>query len=263
MDMEMYTDQLQRRLTIKFPPQRIVSLVPSLTELLFFLDLKEEIVGLTKFCIHPKEQFRVKERVGGTKQVKIEKIVSLQPDLIIANKEENEKSQIEQLAEKFPVWVSDISTLEEAYEAIICLGKICNRATRAKSLVTRLKADFDDLHFSNTIRVAYFIWRKPYMVAGGDTFIHQMLQSAGFENVFGHLKRYPEVHLSDKTLDKADAVFLSSEPYPFSEKHFREFAAFRPEQNVCLVDGELFSWYGSRLLKSAAYFKKLRMSFEK
>lgn len=255
-----FTDQMSRTISIPSSPQRIVSLVPSQTELLHYLGLEKEVVGITKFCVHPMEWFRTKKRVGGTKQLKIEAIEALQPDLIIGNKEENERSQIEILAKKYPVWMSDIQSLEEALQMIQEVGILINKKAEATNLVRLIQTDFSNLPKpEKPIRVAYLIWRKPYMVAAADTFIHEMLQSAGFENVFAAQSRYPEITLEDLAQAQPEVILLSSEPYPFKDKHFAEFQRLCPLAVVQLVDGELFSWYGSRLLHSAAYFRNLQL----
>lgn len=253
-----FKDQLGRTVKIPSQPKRIISLVPSQTELLFYLGLDEEIVGITKFCIHPKEQFQKKTKVGGTKQLKIELIDQLQPDLIIANKEENEKSQIEALAQKYPVWISDIYTLEDALSMIAQIGQLVNCSAQAVQLVGQIKETFHLLQKPKTCpKVAYFIWRKPWMVAAKDTFIDHLLQHAGFENVFGSQTRYPQVNAVQLEKAAPEVLLLSSEPYPFKPKHFEEFREICPKAVIILVDGELFSWYGNRLLQSATYFRNL------
>ena len=257
------TDQMGREVTIRLPAKRIVSLVPSQTELLFELGLDVEVVGITKFCVHPAHQFRAKPRVGGTKQLNFGRIDALAPDLIIGNKEENEREQVERLARQYPVWMSDIATLSDALAMIRELGRIVGRENRSRQLAGKIDRSFADLRASKPVerkRVAYFIWRRPYMVAAGDTFIHEMLGLAGFVNAFGHLGRYPEIELAAMNQARVDLVLLSSEPYPFRDAHLSEFREVLPGAGVELVDGELFSWYGSRLLHSAAYFKKLRES---
>jgi ABC-type Fe3+-hydroxamate transport system substrate-binding protein len=257
------TDQLHRNIEIPaWPPRRIVSLVPSQTELLADLGLETEVVGITKFCVHPEKWFREKPRVGGTKTLNFEKIKNLKPDLIIGNKEENERAQIEELTAHFPVWLSDVRTLEDAYDMIHRVGELVGKAAEAQRLVTKIQRNFStnnqQLTTNNETRAAYFIWRKPYMAAGGDTFIDEMLRVAGFQNVFSHKNRYPEISLEELTEAKPEVILLSSEPYPFAEKHFEPLREICPEARIQLVDGEMFSWYGSRLLRSAAYFQKLR-----
>ena len=254
------TDQLGNKIEINFPPKRIVSLVPSQTELLFDLGLDEELVGITRFCIHPKEKVSTKEKIGGTKQFNIEKIKALQPDLIIGNKEENYAEGIAELQKHFPVWMSDIFTLDDAYKMMQDVASITNRKEEGDKIIEKIKSAFSLLPtvHRQLPTVAYFIWRKPYMVAANNTFIHSMLEVFGVKNVFEDLARYPEVSLDALAERKPDFIFLSSEPYSFSEKHFDEFKEISPSSNIVVVDGEMFSWYGSRLKYTAKYFTDLR-----
>lgn len=242
-------------------PKSIVSVVPSQTELLHYLGLGDAVTGITKFCIHPEEWFRNKKRVGGTKTLHTEVIRSLKPDLILANREENERLQIEELAREFPVYVSDISDLNDALEMIRTVGRLAGTSERASMLVQELETGFGCLPAFPRIRAAYLIWRDPYMAAGSGTFIHSMMDKAGFDNVFGSQSRYPEVKAEILADAGPDVVLLSSEPYPFREKHLDEIRTVCPNARVMLVDGELFSWYGSRLLHTPDYFRQLRMQF--
>ncbi len=261
MANKTFTDQMSQEWTIDFPPKRIISLVPSQTELLHYLGLEEEVIGITKFCVHPEEWFRSKKRVGGTKTANLEKIAELKPDLIIGNKEENQKEQIEALSEKYPVWMSDIKTLEDAFEMIEKIGILTNRTKKATELSNVLRQKFVNLSEGQVgkanLKVAYFIWKDPYMVAGGGTFIHEILKNCGFLNVYGDVDRYPEIQLENLKTEKPDLIFLSSEPYPFKEKHFDVFEKACPDAKILVVDGEMFSWYGSRLLDSIGYFEAL------
>jgi len=261
--MPSFIDQMGRNNGLpQFPPRRIVSLVPSQTELLFDLGLENEVAGITKFCIHPPEWFQNKPRVGGTKTLNFNKIHALKPDLIIGNKEENERAQIETLAENYPVWMSDVRTLEDAYEMMRQIGALTGKSMEADALLTGIRKQFALLPDSGPLpSVAYLIWRKPYMAAAGDTFIQEMLHLAGFKNVFGHLARYPEISAEMLLAAKPDLLFLSSEPYPFSDKHIAEFQEICPQSRICIVDGELFSWYGSRLRLAPAYFLELRKTW--
>jgi len=261
--MHTTTDQIGRTVQLPvFPPRRIVSLVPSQTELLHALGLEQEVVGITKFCVHPAEWFQEKKRVGGTKTVAFEKVAALQPDLVIANKEENNREQIEALAARFPVWVSDVRDLASALDMIERVGALSGRLHAAQALVGDIRTAFARHSADPNAprpRAAYFIWRKPYMVAGGDTFIHAMLEAAGFENVFASESRYPEVSHEQLAERAPDVLLLSSEPYPFAEKHVRELRELCPTTHAAiLVDGEMFSWYGSRLLQAPEYFRHLR-----
>lgn len=257
-------DQLERNVDLTYyPPKRIISLVPSQTELLYDLGLNEEVIGITKFCVHPENWFRNKERVGGTKNINIEKIISLQPDLILANKEENVKEQIEQLEKIAPVWISDINTFEDALQMIKIVGEITGATEKAETLITQIITNFSKLSTSNIKhRTAYLIWRDPYMTIGGDTFINNMLKKCGMQNVFEHLTRYPEISVEQIISTKPQLIFLSSEPYPFKEKHVEELKPFFDNTKIILVDGEMFSWYGSRMIYAAHYFKSLIKDIE-
>lgn len=264
--MPVFTDQLGRTILLPQIPRRIISLVPSQTELLYSLGLEDSVVGITRFCVHPDSWFRQKSRIGGTKAVDFARVEALQPDLIIANKEENERPQVEALAERYPVWVSDIKTLADALAMIRSIGQLTGTEAAANPLADEIAHRFTALEttVSNATReaaaqhrVAYLIWKNPWMTAGGDTFIHQMLTHAGFTNVFENQIRYPEIDLTDLAGGHL-TILLSSEPYPFRERHIHEIKEMLPQARVELVDGEFFSWYGSRLLLAPAYFQLLR-----
>ena len=256
-----FIDQMSRMVSLPhWPPCRIISLVPSQTEFLADLGLEKEVVGITKFCVHPPEWFQNKKRVGGTKTIDFQKIEALKPDLIIGNKEENEQSQIEFLTQSYPVWMSDIYNLEDALDMMRKLGELTGKSEHAKNIADNVERKFAHHLPLNTYRskAAYLIWRKPYMAAGSGTFIDNMLQYAGFENVFAHLSRYPEISTEMLANVNPEVILLSSEPYPFSEKHIAELQEICPSATILLVDGEMFSWYGSRLLQAPAYFADLR-----
>lgn len=257
--MAVFTDQTGRSIELDRIPRRIVSLVPSQTELLHHLGLEEAVVGITKFCVHPESWFHTKIRVGGTKDVRMEVIHQLQPDLVIANKEENVKEQVEELARHYSVWVSDVNTLADAYDMITGIGKMTAKEAAAEQLVKQITTSFSGLRTPGyQLKTAYLIWRDPYMTAGGDTFIHTMLEAAGFDNLFRHRTRYPAITIEELKQAGCECLLLSSEPYPFRQKHVDELQALLPTTRMLLVDGELFSWYGSRLLRSPEYFRKLR-----
>ena len=246
------------RIELKHPPLRIISLVPSQTELLFDLGLADRIVGVTKFCIHPKEQVKQKTKIGGTKNFHFDKIDQLQPDLIIGNKEENYKEGIEQLQEKYPVWMSDIYTLEDALEMMQQLGQLTGTEARAAELEAGIRSGFEQLQPAEPgIKTAYFIWRKPYMAVGNNNIIDHMLTRCGFSNAFAHLARYPEITPELLQQVNPKLILLSSEPYPFKEKHVLEFQELCPQAAIQIVDGEMFSWYGSRLLQAPAYLQQV------
>ncbi len=252
-------DQMGRRVEVPRYPQRIVSLVPSQTELLFDLGLENRIVGITKFCIHPEDKVKAYKKVGGTKRFRMEVIDALQPDLIIGNKEENYKEGIEHLEQRYPVWMSDIYTLDDALNMMQQLGAITGTTDKARNIALAIESSFEELKpDAHLKKVAYLIWKDPYISVGHSTFINEMLYRCGWQNVFNELGRYPEVSAEMLQAAQPELILLSSEPYPFKEKHLNEFKAICPGSRIELVDGELFSWYGSRLLQSAAYFQALQ-----
>ena len=250
-------DQLGQKLIFNHVPCRIVSLVPSLTELLFDLGLENDIIGITKYCVHPDDVIKKKKLIGGTKTLNLELIKELNPDFIIANKEENEQTQIEALSEICNVYVSDIKNSHDSIKLIDTLGNIFSKQQEASELTNRLLLSRPTSIFDNHT-VLYLIWRKPYMSIGHDTYIHHMLNSLGLNNVYSSAVRYPIV--SDEDLNKIEPsyVFLSSEPYPFQEKHIGELEKKFPKSKIILVDGEAFSWYGTRILKFNRYFENLK-----
>ncbi len=240
---------------------RIISLVPSLTELLYDLGLEEEVVGITKFCVRPEHWFRSKTRIGGTKDIDLERIHSLRPGLIIANKEENVKEQVGEIAGHYPVWVSDVADLPDAIRMIATAGMLTGRSKVAGSLIARINNGFSALEAipaAEGPRTAYLIWKAPWMAAGGGTFIHDMLRRCGFVNIFRELPRYPAIEPRDLADAGCQLVLLSSEPYPFREKHIAEIRDILPGARVELVNGEFFSWYGSRLQEAPGYFRDLQ-----
>ena len=254
-----FLENLSKNRTALHSPSRIISLVPSQTELLHHLGLNEQVIGITKFCIHPHQWFKTKTRIGGTKTLNIEKIKALQPDLILANKEENVREQVEELANHFPVWVSDVNTFEDAFNMIKTVGELTAKQLEAQTLVADIQqafAQISNIQFliSNT---AYLIWKDPYMTVGGDTFINDILAKAGFQNVFATKQRYPIITVEDLQAANCEVLLLSSEPYPFKQKHIDELQSHLPNTKILLADGEIFSWYGSRLLKAPLYFQSL------
>ncbi len=256
----LVTDMIGRVVEVPERPGRIVSLVPSQTELLADLGLEVEVVGITKFCVHPERWFRTKTRVGGTKSVHMERVAALKPDLIIANKEENVREQIEELEAIAPVWVSDVKTLADALEMIAQLSVVCGKGIEGEEIAQQIASAFNLLPIHGRMRVIYGIWRKPWMWAGDDTFIHDLLERCGWQNALHGSPRYPDVSLEALAALQPDLVLLSSEPYPFKEAHIAEVQAALPEAEIRLVDGEMFSWYGSRLLQTPDYLAGLLQS---
>jgi ABC-type Fe3+-hydroxamate transport system substrate-binding protein len=256
--MNNFIDQMGRKVQVPTNPQRIISLVPSQTELLADLGLGERVVGITKFCIHPNDWRKTKTVIGGTKEFKMDRIRQLKPDLIIGNKEENYQGGIEELASQYPVWMSDIATLADAMDMIGNVGSLVGAEASAQYLVGEISKGFAEIPaVAKPIKALYLIWQNPYMAAGQGTFIHELLQLAGFKNGVA-MPRYPALSEAEIVQLQPEVILLSSEPFPFREKHVASLQALCPQSQVKLVDGELFSWYGSRLLKSASYLSQLR-----
>ena len=249
-------DHLGRRVTYPFPPKRLVSLCPGITDTLLALDLKDEIVGRTRYCIHPKDKVENIRTVAGTKEINLDAIKDVRPDLIIVEKEENTKAMVEELEQYFPVYVAEVQTIDEAFQMIGDMGTLTDRIESATHLVDTIRGRFENLPTVNGKRAAYVIWRKPYMVVGKDTYIQSMLNQMGFVNPFTESDgRYPAVSAEEFKQAELDCLLLASEPFPFSEKHLAEFQAFLPNTEIILVDGEMF-WYGPRMLDAAEYLNK-------
>lgn len=251
---------LNPELPIPDVPLRIISTVPSQTELLHDLGLDESVIGITKFCVHPWSWHKQKQRIGGTKNLNIKTIIDLSPNLIIANKEENVKEQIEELATRFPIWLTDVNNWHDSIDMIRDVGRITRKFDQALEMIDSIKKEWEPLQQTTQPhrRVIYLIWKDPYMTIGGDTFINDLLLKAGFVNSFQSQKRYPSLTTEVIVASDAEYIFLSSEPYPFSEKHVTDLSKQWQGKKIRLVDGEMFSWYGSRLLKSASYLKNFQ-----
>lgn len=230
--------------------KRIISLVPSLTELLIDFGLKDELVGRTKFCIYPEQRVQLIPSVGGTKNPHIQKILSLNPDLIITNKEENRKEDVQELAKHTEVIVTEIDTADQALEWIAKLGKLTGKMEEAQTLVSKINRLLYQIPESEPVHTAYFIWKDPWMTVGNDTYIHDVMSRYGLVNVFGNRSRYPATTFEELSSLSPGLVLLSSEPYPFKEKHISELKEVCPDSNIELVNGEWFSWYGSRMVPS-------------
>lgn len=250
-----YKDQMNRRILLKKMPERIISLVPSQTELLVDLGLADRIVGVTKFCVHPVGFKHRSTIIGGTKNLNLDKIDALNPDLIIGNKEENYKEDIEHLIKKYSVWMSDIYNLEDALEMMRLIGQITGKQIQVQKITKAIEAGFEK-KFTYKGTAVYLIWQDPLIAVGKNTFIDDMLHRIGFKNLIAK-ERYPEVGREEVTALDPDFILLSSEPYPFQEKHVEDYQKLFPKSAIKVVDGEMFSWYGSRLLKAPEYFKAL------
>ena len=257
--MIQVTDQIGISFSLPTPAKKIVSCVPSLTEMLFDIGLETEVAGRTKFCIHPNEKVKKVKQYGGTKTLNVKQIMDLKPDLIICAKEENEKSQIEILKKNFPVYTADIKTLDDNIAVINDIGFLTGHEDEATVLADKIKIEFEEVKLALQPHTCiYLIWNDPIMAAGGDSFINEMLRYAGFNNLMHDKMRYPVISEQNLAALQPEYILLSSEPYPFKEKHISYYSAISPASKVILVDGELFSWYGSRILNAPKYFKSLK-----
>lgn len=254
------TDHMGNIVELTSPPQRIISLVPSQTELLFDLGLEQQVVGITKFCVHPHHWRKSKTIVGGTKKFDLEVIAGLRPDLIIGNKEENYEVGITALRQQYPVWMSDITAFEHSLDMIEKISMLTGKEEQGGKIIDRINSGFKDMKTFPANRAIYLMWRKPWMGAAGKTFIHAIMEKTGLVNVLANQERYPELSPAMiKDLNPA-IVLLSTEPYPFSEKHIPEILKILPKARVQIVDGEMFSWYGSRLALAPAYFNSMKIA---
>lgn len=253
-----FSDHIGNIISVPYPPATIVSLVPSQTELLASLGLDKQVAGITKFCVYPAGWLKTKRIVGGTKNFHFDVIDELKPDIILANKEENYREGIEQLKVNYPVWVSDINTWDDSLSMIRDIGLLTGKEREAANILERVRESFASLvPFSGNLTVLYLIWKEPWMGAASGTFIHSMLSKAGLFNSLQSFARYPELSAEQIRRLSPDIIFLSSEPFPFKEKHVGELKAISPASKVMLVNGEIFSWYGSRLMEAVPYLNGL------
>ena len=263
MTKRLFRDQLGRTIILHKKPERIISLVPSQTELLCDLGLEDKLVGITKFCVHPTHLKGTKAIVGGTKTIKKDRIEALEPDIILCNKEENSKEIVEELEKIAVLHVSDIYTIDDCLELIEMYNDIFDCNDKAKYISGSISDNLKDFQSYMAKRkpytAGYFIWRSPWMVAGNNTFINYLMGLNKFENLYeNETGRYPEIEVSQLKQQAPELILLSSEPFPFKEKHIEELSEYATESKITLADGEFFSWYGSRLIKAFDYFKQLQ-----
>ena len=259
-----FTDQLGQPILLNRHPEKVISLVPSITYLLFAFGIDKEVTGITRFCKLPAHWKKQKTIIGGTKDIKFDRIADLKPDIILANKEENTKEMVIELQKIAPVYVSDIQDLEDNYRLITDLGKILKREKAAQELIQEIQTAYTAYHQLKipSKKTAYFIWKDPWMTVGGDTFINHMLQSAGFDNIFSDRLRYPEVDLQQLQSLDPEVILLSSEPFPFKEKEQNLLQSMFPKACVLLVKGEPFTWFGAYTLQAFSYFQSLQKQID-
>jgi len=260
-------DALLDALGVRHPPAaddaRIVSLVPSITELLFELGLASQVVGRTTFCVHPEHALARVPRVGGTKKPRIDKLRALAPSHVIVNVDENRKEDVARIAEFVPhVIVTHPLTPDDNLALYRLIGALFARSAQAERLCDAFREARDTLVDAAgrwpARRVLYLIWRDPWMTISRDTYISQTLALAGLKTL-GHdpAVRYPEVRAQPGLLDDTDAVLFSSEPFPFKQHHMDEFRAHTGNDDTRFecIDGEMTSWYGSRAVEGLRYLR--------
>jgi ABC-type Fe3+-hydroxamate transport system substrate-binding protein len=241
-------------------PQRIVSLVPSLTEALFALGLGERVVGVTEWCVHPAEGVAPLAKIGGTKSPDIRAVLALRPDLVIANREENRRRDVERLESAgIRVWVTHPRTVRDGVELLGALADLGAPEERKRAVVGPAMAALagaEQQGFERRVRVVCPIWRDPWMVVGDDTYAHDLITLCGGENVFAGVsqRRYPRVKLAEIEAAAPELILLPDEPYAFGQRDAQELAALdipaAHAGRIHLIDGTLVSWYGPRILQA-------------
>lgn len=246
-------------------PQRIICLCPSLTEAIFDMGAGDRVVGRTDWCVHPDEEVQLLTQVGGTKLVDLEKLFSLDPDLVIVNEEENRIEDVEKIqARGIEILNTFPKTVLQAAQTVRTIGDRIGCEEEAEKIARQIEAErqktLDEFCNASKFRYIYLIWRRPYMTINDDTFIADLISLVGGENVFAnHETRYPKIPVESLREAGPDAIFLPSEPYVFTAPHQAEICAESglPAERVLLVDGELMSWYGSRTPQGIQYIAKV------
>lgn len=273
-------DHLGREVPLDRAPQRIVSLCPSQTETLVDLGAGERLVGRTKFCIHPEAIVKDIPEIGGTKQVRMADLDALAPDLILAEMEEQTPELVAELEENYPVFVTRVENIPDALTMIRDVGALLDGAfahlstaqlpqkpipadrpalKTAQTLATEIDRSLQAIApLAQPMSCVYLIWENPVMGVGANTYINSVLSYMGLVNgLLTHEGRYPTLsHAEIKTLSPS-VLMLSSEPFPYKTKHLEVYQALLPQTQVMCVDGEMFSWYGTRMQKAAAYLAQL------
>lgn len=244
---------------------RIVSLCPSTTETLVDFGLAGQLVGITRFCIHPADVVRDIRKVGGTKNPDLARIRALRPDLVLFNEEENRKEDYERLRGDLRVDATIVRRVQDVPEQLLHLGRLTGAEIRAQARAQQVEAARARLAETRAkvggFRYAYLIWRRPYMAVGGDTYVSDLFAEAGGENVFeGARDRYPAIDVAALRAERPDVVFLSDEPFPFKAKHAAELQAEAPELRTELIRGDDCCWHGVRTLRGLALMQSLSES---
>jgi ABC-type Fe3+-hydroxamate transport system substrate-binding protein len=236
------TDGVGRAVRLDAPPRRIVSLVPSTTETLFDLGLGERVVGRTRYCVHPADGVEALPTVGGTKNVDLDALQALEPDLVLGNQEENLPEIWPGLEAAAPLYVAYPRSVDDAREDLLRMAHLVGADGRGAALAARIDAGRAALR-PEPFRFACLIWKTPWMAAGDDTYLSALLGEWGGVNVVEG--RYPEVTLEQLQARAPDVVLLPSEPFPFAERHLPDLGELAPRAR--LLDGQLLTWHGSRL----------------
>ena len=256
-------DALGRQFDFDTAPRRIVSLVPSITETLFAFGLEHEIVGATDYCVHPEDRLARVPRVGGTKNVRVDEVAALEPDLVIANREENRRRNVEALeARGLRVFVTYVRTLAEAVRDLGTLGRIVRRHAEAAAIARDLDAALGEVGGGPAPRVLALIWKKPWMTLNCDTFAHDMIVASGGQNAFADADtRYPRISEAEMAAADPEVILLPTEPYAFCETERRELGSLdcpaARSRRIHVVEGELLSWYGPRMPRALRTFSRL------
>jgi ABC-type Fe3+-hydroxamate transport system substrate-binding protein len=244
----------------------MVSLVPSITETLFALGAGDRVVGVTDYCVHPSEKVATRTRVGGTKNPKLDRVLGLCPDLVIANREENRRRDVERFeGAGVRVWVTYARSIEEALREMQDLGAALHAEEAARRIVLEVeegRAEARARARAPRARVVALVWKRPYMSVNRDTFAHDMLVHSGGENPFADReRRYPRITEKDIEEARPDAILLPTEPYAFEERDRQELLGVpcpaTETGRVHIVEGELLSWYGPRMGRALRSFSKL------
>lgn len=258
---QFFTDDYgQEHAACDLSQSRIVSLVPSLTATLFALGLQDYLVGRTGFCIHPAPEVKAIAKIGGTKDVNIEKIRALAPTHLVVNIDENEKPTVERLAEFIPnIIVTHPNQARDNLALFRLLGGIFQRQEQAEQLCQQWQQGMNALQSlaPENLKVLYCIWKDPWMTVSRDTYISKMLGLRGWQSwqAEDHQLRYPSF-LMEVASQQVDVILLSTEPYRFQPQHVSELAALTGKP-VVLVDGEMLSWYGSHAIAGLDYLRQL------
>ncbi|TMB99361.1 MAG: cobalamin-binding protein [Chloroflexi bacterium] len=266
--MATYTDALNRSINLEQPAARIVSLVPSITEALFTFGLNEAIVGVTRYCVEPAAGVAEKAKVGGTKMLDVRSVLDLQPDLVIANAEENRQEDIRQLlAAGQRVFVTFPRTVASAVQMLRQLAQMTGSTEAATPILDEAEAALAEARQANhsrpRLRVFCPIWRRPWMTVGPNTYMHDFIAACGGFNVFSERhERYPKAELDEVARRVPQVILLPNEPYPFAPKHIGELTEYKyvpavRDKRIYLLDGKHLCWYGPRIAGSLRYVQGL------